>query len=198
MAVQTAASGSPASSGVMDKGLKKGAIGYLSNIVIGVASTAPAYSLAATLGLILLSPLVEGRLEWIRSAPLRDAVATTIAAEIMVLPILLYETGNLSLVSLPANVLVSFLVPPAMLASAVAGAIALVIPFIAPVAGLPAYALLLVIVKLARGFAALPFAAVTLPAFPFPVVIAAYMGIAIGAKLLPKSEDFAGRGPHNI
>jgi amino acid transporter len=49
----TAVSGSPASSGVMDKGLKKGAIGYLSNIVIGVASTAPAYSLAATLGFIL-------------------------------------------------------------------------------------------------------------------------------------------------
>jgi amino acid transporter len=39
--------------GVMDKGLKKGAIGYLSNIVIGVASTAPAYSLAATLGFIV-------------------------------------------------------------------------------------------------------------------------------------------------
>jgi amino acid transporter len=41
-------------SGVMDKGLKKNAIGYLSNIVIGVASTAPAYSLAATLGGIVL------------------------------------------------------------------------------------------------------------------------------------------------
>jgi amino acid transporter len=39
--------------GVMDKGLKKGAIGYLSNVVIGVASTAPAYSLAATLGFIV-------------------------------------------------------------------------------------------------------------------------------------------------
>jgi amino acid transporter len=49
----TAVSGSPASSGVMDKGLKKGAIGYVSNIVIGVASTAPAYSLAATLGFIV-------------------------------------------------------------------------------------------------------------------------------------------------
>src|SRR5271165_4434738 len=48
-----AASGSPASSEVMDKGLKKGAIGYVSNIVIGVASTAPAYSLAATLGFII-------------------------------------------------------------------------------------------------------------------------------------------------
>lgn len=33
--------------------LKKGAIGYLSNVVIGVASTAPAYSLAATLGFVV-------------------------------------------------------------------------------------------------------------------------------------------------
>jgi amino acid transporter len=48
-----AVSGAPASSQVMDKGLKKGAIGYISNIVIGVASTAPAYSLAATLGFIV-------------------------------------------------------------------------------------------------------------------------------------------------
>jgi amino acid transporter len=48
-----AASGAPASSGVVDKGLKQGAIGYLSNIVIGVASTAPAYSLAATLGFVV-------------------------------------------------------------------------------------------------------------------------------------------------
>jgi amino acid transporter len=47
------ASGAPASSEVQDKGLKKGAIGYLSNIVIGVASTAPAYSLAVTLGFIV-------------------------------------------------------------------------------------------------------------------------------------------------
>jgi amino acid transporter len=37
---------------VEDKGLKKNAISFVSNIVIGVASTAPAYSLAATLGYI--------------------------------------------------------------------------------------------------------------------------------------------------
>jgi len=53
MATESAAAPPPqATSGVMDKGLKKGAIGYVSNIVIGVASTAPAYSLAATLGFV--------------------------------------------------------------------------------------------------------------------------------------------------
>jgi amino acid transporter len=36
------------------KGLKSGALGLVSSVVIGVASTAPAYSLAATLGFIVL------------------------------------------------------------------------------------------------------------------------------------------------
>src|SRR5919197_1321997 len=38
-----------------DKGLKTGALGLLSSIVIGVASTAPAYSLAATLGFVVVA-----------------------------------------------------------------------------------------------------------------------------------------------
>ena len=36
-----------------DKGLKTNAIGMLSSVVIGIASTAPAYSLAVTLGLVV-------------------------------------------------------------------------------------------------------------------------------------------------
>jgi amino acid transporter len=38
------------------KGLKSGAISYISNVVIGTASVAPAYSLAATLGFIVAVP----------------------------------------------------------------------------------------------------------------------------------------------
>src|ERR1700690_3325651 len=37
-----------------DKGLKQGAIGLLSTTVIAISSTAPAYSLAAALGLIVV------------------------------------------------------------------------------------------------------------------------------------------------
>ena len=40
---------------VESKGLKGGALGLVSSIVVGMASTAPAYSLAATLGLIIAS-----------------------------------------------------------------------------------------------------------------------------------------------
>jgi amino acid transporter len=37
------------------KGLKLGAIGFVSSTVIGIASTAPGYSLAATLGFLTLA-----------------------------------------------------------------------------------------------------------------------------------------------
>ena len=56
--VETPAGGvdRPQGSGHGEKGLKENAIGYVSNIVIGVASTAPGYSLAATLGFIVAVP----------------------------------------------------------------------------------------------------------------------------------------------
>ncbi|MGW1068976.1 APC family permease [Streptomyces aureus] len=43
----------PLGPGSLDKGLKGGALGLFSSTVIGLASTAPAYSLAATLGVIV-------------------------------------------------------------------------------------------------------------------------------------------------
>jgi len=49
----TLAAPAPKGGQVADKGLRRGAISFLSSVVIGVASTAPGYSLAATLGLIV-------------------------------------------------------------------------------------------------------------------------------------------------
>ena len=46
----------PEGSAPGEKGLKSGAISYVSNVVIATASTAPAYSLAATLGFIVAVP----------------------------------------------------------------------------------------------------------------------------------------------
>ncbi|GAY18901.1 APC family permease [Mycobacterium sp. shizuoka-1] len=47
--------GAGPSATVESKGLKGGALGLLSSVVVGMASTAPAYSLAASLGLIVAS-----------------------------------------------------------------------------------------------------------------------------------------------
>ena len=47
--------GLPGSNSVESKGLKGGALGLVSSVVVGMASTAPAYSLAASLGLVVAS-----------------------------------------------------------------------------------------------------------------------------------------------
>jgi amino acid transporter len=50
----TATHNGPDSGATTDKGLKGGALGLVSSVVVGVASTAPAYSLAASLGFIVV------------------------------------------------------------------------------------------------------------------------------------------------
>src|SRR5271168_2770858 len=44
----------PPKEDIGEKGLKGGALGLISSVVVGVASTAPAYSLAATLGFVVI------------------------------------------------------------------------------------------------------------------------------------------------
>jgi amino acid transporter len=53
MTMTTTATASDGS--IADKGLKSGALGLLSSVVVGLASTAPAYSLAATLGFVVIA-----------------------------------------------------------------------------------------------------------------------------------------------
>jgi competence protein ComEC len=132
------------------------------------------FSFAATLGIIIGSPTVSGWLSWIRSSLVREVSATTIAAQLFVLPLLLYETGMLSLVAVPANILALPLVPLAMLLSFMAGIVGIIIPAAAPLAGLPAYLVLSLVIAIATTSAELPLAAHTISQFPFFVVILLY------------------------
>jgi hypothetical protein len=42
-----------------DKGLKKDAIGFVDGLIIGIASTAPAYSLAAVIAIVVIGVGVQ-------------------------------------------------------------------------------------------------------------------------------------------
>ena len=53
------------------KGLKTGALGFVSNVVIGVASTAPAYSLAVSLGLVaVVVGMASPAIMWLAFLPM--------------------------------------------------------------------------------------------------------------------------------
>ncbi len=131
-------------------------------------------SFLATLGLIIGTPLVEVRLLFIKNMFLREIVATTLAAQIAVLPFLVYLTGNFSLVSLPANILVLPVIPFTMLLSCIAGIVGMVIPWIAPFIGIPAFMFLSYIISVGIYSAQLPFAHVIIPAFSFFFVVLMY------------------------
>ncbi len=133
-------------------------------------------SFLATIGILFVTPKVVG---WVRFMTtyfkLREVVATTVSATIMVLPLLLYSTGVLSIVSLPANVLILPLIPLTMLASFFAGFAGFFSATIALPFGFVAHLLLSYILGVIHFFASLPFASVTIKQFPLVVTVVLYV-----------------------
>lgn len=73
-------------------------------------------SFIATIGVIFYAPRFEKYFRWITpKLGLRDIVSVTTAVYIFVLPFILYKMGNLSIVALPANILILPLIPFTML-----------------------------------------------------------------------------------
>lgn len=137
-------------------------------------------SVAATAGLIWLAPL-EIRLLTGLAPVLKEMVMTTLAAQIAVLPLLLYSTGNLSIVAIPANLLVMPFIPLAMGFSFLAGFGGMIFSSLAPLIGIiiavPAYMMNEYLLFIAQGSSSLPLASFALPPFPFWLALVAYAGL---------------------
>ncbi len=137
-------------------------------------------SFLSTLGLILIAPSIE---KWFVRIPstfeLKGFAISTLATQIMVLPILSYAIGSISVVSLVANMLVLPLVPLAMFLSGGAGFVYLLFPAAGTFVGYPAYLVLTYIVRVGSWFGSLSFAAVTVPEFSFIWVVVSYCCIGI-------------------
>jgi len=151
------------------------------------------FSFLATVELILGSSLLMARLTFIRNLVVREMFATTIAAQLGVLPLLLWQTGNLSLIALFANIAAMPVIPFAMAASALAGLVAfplgLVHSALPLLAGLPAFVSLWYVIHVATVSAALPFANIVLPQFPFWLVIVSYAALTLLVWKLGKEPD---------
>ncbi len=127
-------------------------------------------SFAAVLGLIYFSPLIEPYFFWVPKF-LREYLLATVAAQIFTLPILLYYFGQLSLVAVPANLLVMIAVPMTMLFGFLTGFLGfiwlkLTWPFMAV-----SWLLLSYILKAVDLLAAIPFASLGLSVNIYGVLI---------------------------
>lgn len=151
-------------------------------------------SVAATAGLIWLAPIIEFFIK-IKNVFWNNVIATTLAAQIAVLPLLLYNTGNLSIVAIPTNLLIVPLVPLAMGLSAIAGFAGMIFSSFAPIIGIviafPAYLANAYMLFIARESSALPLAAFTLPPFPFWLALIAYAGLIYFVRQLADQKRFS-------
>lgn len=152
----------------------------------------PSFQLSAiaTAGLIGFGDQVSAWLTWLPERfGLREAATATLSAQIAVLPLLLYYTGMLSFVSLPANLLVLPVVPILM----AAGCVTIVLGFISSsltVLGTSSvYVIAEYIFGIVRWLSDLSFATTTLPAIPVSLIIVIYVCLGGYAYMQQDSEE---------
>ena len=149
-------------------------------------------SFIATLGLILLSPFIERHARFMPEAfGMRSFLVATVAAQIFVTPILLYQIGELSVVAVVVNLLVLPMVPVAMLLTFAVGILAYVAPVLAMIAAFFAHHSLAYIIEVAEFFASLPFSTIAVPAFPFSLVIVSYVLLLILLRYATGTKDIS-------
>lgn len=113
-------------------------------------------SFLATLGLIYLAPVIKSRLERVPEFwNFKENLIATASAQLMVLPIILYNFGNFSLLSLPANVLILPVVPLTMFFGFLAGILGLIWSRLGEITGLAAWFLAEYEILIVKSFSAL-------------------------------------------
>jgi competence protein ComEC len=150
-------------------------------------------SFAATLGLILFTPVIERLCERALTRVvsrerarelvryLNDVLIVTLAAQILTLPLILHTFRRLSLVSPLANLFILPVQPPIMISGGIA-VLAGLIPFLEPVARVPAWVAWLCLAytnAVVRSMAAWPFASLQIGHASSRWLLAGY-GLVLG------------------
>jgi len=147
-------------------------------------------SFLATISLIYVAPILKPRLKFIpQTFQMRELASATISTQLFVMPMLLYKTGAVSVVSLPVNLLILALIPLTMLfgfATAVSGLISYLLSL--PL-GWITYAFLRYEIAVVEFFSSFDFSSVRISAFPLWAVITAYAFYAVVILLSLKKEE---------
>ncbi len=144
-------------------------------------------SVLATIGLVFVSPILEPYFKNVTERfGLREILSTTIATQVTVLPFLIYNTGILSLVSIPVNVLILSTIPTTMFLGFITGIFGLVNFYLSITPAFFTYLLLWYQLKIVHIGSALSFGAVQLTAFSPIFLIIIYSIIFIWLQRIKK------------
>jgi competence protein ComEC len=152
-------------------------------------------SILATFGLITLAPFVESHLPRFLLAheQVRSIAASTIAVQLYVLPALLYYTGVLSFVALPANLLTLPFIPFAMLMGFVAGLVGFISPAVALVPAMLSDLVLRWMMLVAHTAASVPLSYAVIPPFGGGILVAVYVPLTALALAAYTKSNLASR-----
>ena len=134
-------------------------------------------SFIATVAVVFFTPRIEKYFLFIPERfGLRETVSVTGAAYIFVLPFILYKMGNLSLVALPANILILPFIPTTMMFGFWTGLAGMFSYFLSVPIGFVSYLFLHYELSVIAFFSNLPFASLSIPDFPlvFTLLVYAY------------------------
>ena len=136
-------------------------------------------SFLATLGIIFITPVLERAFvripeKFLYIIPLREAMSVTLGAQLGVMPFILYKMGTLSIIALPANILILPAVPFAMAIGALAGLIGTASLGLAYPLALLTHWLLNYITHLVKFFAKVPYASLVFKHFPLWLALLMY------------------------
>ncbi len=142
-------------------------------------------SILATIGLVFVSPILEPYFKNVtENFGLREILATTISTQITVLPFLIYNTGLLSLISIPVNVLILSTIPLTMFLGFTTGIFGLVSFYLSIIPAVFTYCLLWYQLKIVHIGSALSFGTISLPVFsPIYLVITYLLIFFVLSKL---------------
>jgi competence protein ComEC len=145
-------------------------------------------SFAATIGIVSLVPFA------LLSLRLGDIVSTTLAAEVFVLPILLFHFHTLPVFALLVNAIVLPFVPIAMVLGSVAAFFGAMVPSLAFVFGFPAFLVARGILSTVEFFASQHFATLLISSFGAKSLFASFAIIA-GTLLIFRKKIFSHHAP---
>ena len=153
-------------------------------------------SFVATIAVIFFAPKIEKYFNWISYRWLRDIASVTCAAYIFVLPFVVYKMGNLSLVALPANILILPFIPFTMVLGFLTGFSGLIFYIFAVPFGFLSYIFLHYELWIIGVLSRVPFASLSIPNFPLwlTLLIYAYLiyklfGIEIKDFFIEKNQE---------
>ncbi len=134
-------------------------------------------SYLGTIGIILFRPIILPILKWIKFKKMKELLAVSLSAQILILPVLVYQFNIIGIYFLVTNLLVSIIIGPILILGVISVFVPFVFTFLANIG--------LEFLKLISQFSELPFSKIYLPKPHFIYIFLYYIGIEIMYLIYP-------------